>query len=183
MANIEMKDASGRTRHPSNINQHEQLAKRLEKRDRNYESESSVSKVDKIRILSLIRKRIDAETRGIPPEYHDYCALVVDRHDVKKVMVGLMAGRGWGTLACKPASLEAWRDTSSFLVNLTNQVARRTKGNLSAAVAGLRAIDKGALDANAKACSCDERGNGWRSKPNAPQSPRRLGNHTPYSEN
>lgn len=64
MAKIEMKDTSGRTRHPSNIKQHERLAKRLEKRDRNYESESSVSKVDKIRILSLIRKRIDAETRA-----------------------------------------------------------------------------------------------------------------------
>ena len=93
-----MNDTLGKTRHPSNIKQPEHLATNCEKRDGNYESEADVSKTDKIR-------RNRCRNAEMAPEYHDHCALVVDRHDVRKVMVGLMAGRGWGRLACKPASL------------------------------------------------------------------------------
>jgi hypothetical protein len=64
---------------------------------------------------------------SIAPEYHDHCALVVDRHDVKKVMVGLRAGRGWGKVglqACQSAGLARY---SSFLCDSTNQMARRVQ--------------------------------------------------------
>lgn len=90
---------------------------------------------------------------GVAPEYHDYCALVVDRHDVKKVMVGLMARRGWGTLACKPATPRAWRDTRLFLVNSANQMAGRAKVKCCRAPHyATTTYLKDALDANAKTC-------------------------------
>ena len=72
-------------RHPWIINNGNIYDHQLEKRDRNYESEANI-------LQSADLESNGCRNAAIAPEYHDYCALVVDRYDVNAVVVGLMAG-------------------------------------------------------------------------------------------